>query len=137
LWLVSLVIGIVISKVSQIDDVDDVIFLPRLSFLCYGRQRLSVFWSEGIRLNDLHWLVRLLRNDHRWQLWRHLGDLRPLVRVLIQYVWHLRQQRNRYFLNDRVRLGLVAIVQNWLFDDRHRNDLLLLDIFLHHELSIL
>ena len=91
LRVVSLVIGVVISEVSKINDVDDVVFLPRLSFLGHRGYRLSVVRRKCIHLNYLYWLVWPLRNDHRWQLWRHLGNLGPLVRVLIQYVRHLRQ----------------------------------------------
>ena len=91
LRFISLVIGVVISKISQIDDVDDVILLPRLSFLGYGCHRLLVVWRKRFHFNYLYWLVWLLWYDHRWQLRRHLGNLGPLVRVLIQYVRHLRQ----------------------------------------------
>ena len=112
--LISMYICIVIAKISKIDNVDYVIIVawPRLTFLGHWNLRFLVH-----RLNCLnfYYLLRLvgLLNYHRYLL-RYLGNLRPVVGVLIQNVGNLRLDGHWYFLNDRVWLRVI-LVHNGLF----------------------
>ena len=104
--LVSLLVHIVITEITQIDNINkvDIVTLPRLTFLCHNRLLLLVtLLADRIDFDNLLGLVWL--RSPWWYLLRNLSDLGLVVWVLIKKkVLDLRRCLNGYLLYDWVRL---------------------------------